>query len=326
MVYSTCNRYRFILDSGATHHVVANNLILDNYVKVSKHSKPAYIYCANGSKLQIFGTGDIGRHIRGVFYVPGASVNIISVSQLTKGGHLVTFTETEVLFDNICIGALDQNLYRVKPSLFNIQDRPHEVAESDVHIPEYELIKNDLTSSNRNLDLLHRRFGHANVAEIQKLIKVNAVDGLELKTHHVAEQFHCDSCHIAKAVRKSRDPSLKYRSPVRSAVKAENFFNLVHADLIGPLSKESIRGNYYGISFTEVQSRYRWFYAIRSKDDAINAFKTFLAEVSGYGMGFSVKMLKTDNGASNDFAQLLQPFSIVKDPASSQIESKVKDL
>jgi len=82
------------------HHVVINNLILDNYVEVSKHSKLAYIYCANGSKLRIFGTGDIGRHIRGVFYVPGASVNIISVSQLTKGGHLVTFTETSLILSS----------------------------------------------------------------------------------------------------------------------------------------------------------------------------------------------------------------------------------
>ena len=306
MFYSECRKYSFILDSGATHHIVFNKKLLDNFVVTQQRS---FIYCANGAKLRIQGTGNIGRHMRGVLYVPGASVNIISVAQLTKGGHQVTFTETDVLYDGASIGTLDAKLYRTTPSVFNVQDQSHDAVESDeIHIPEYELVKNDLTSSDRHLDLLHRRFGHTNVAEIQKLISVNAVDGLGLKAHQVKEQFHCDSCHIAKAVRKSRDPSLKFRSPDRSAIKADNLFNLVHADLIGPLSTESIRGNYYGISFTEVQTRYRWFYAIRLKNDAINAFKAFLAEISSYGMGFSVKMLKTDNGGeftSDEFAQLL---------------------
>ncbi len=65
--------------------------------------------------------------------------------------------------------------------------------------------------------------------------------------------------------------------------------------------------------FAEVHSCYHWFYAILTKDDSINAFKTFLAEISSYNMGFSVKTLKTDNGdefTSNEFAQLLADHQI----------------
>ena len=77
---------------------------------------------------------------------------------------------------------------------------------------EYELVKNDLTASDRKLDLLHRRFGHTDVAEIQRLIQTGAVDGIELKAHQVRENFHCDACHIAKMTKKSRNPALKFSS------------------------------------------------------------------------------------------------------------------
>lgn len=332
MAIYTAKGSRFILDSGATHHIVNSKKLLYNYLEF-KHLKQLstkhkqHIYCANGAKLNIIGTGDISPTIRNVLHVPGALVNIISVAKLTEGGNTVSFTDSEVLLNGVSIGKLDEHLYSVKPVLFNSQRDAHvELQPETVAAPktrletdeaefadefvlhEYELMKNDLTASDRKLDLLHRRFGHTDVAEIQRLIHTHAVDGIELKPHQVRENFHCDACHIAKMTKKSRDPSLKFRLPNRKAVEHENFFNLVHADLIGPLSVQSIHGCYFGISFTEVQSRYRWFYAIRTKDDAINAFKTFLAEVSSYNMGFSVKMLKTDNGGeftSNDFAQLL---------------------
>jgi transposase InsO family protein len=50
----------------------------------------------------------------------------------------------------------------------------------------------------------------------------------------------------------------------------------------------------YGITFTEVNSRYRWFYPLRSKSDALSALQTFNAEIRSHG--FEIKTLKSDNG------------------------------
>jgi len=236
----TAKGSRFILDSGATHHIVNSKKLLYNYLEF-KHLKQLstkhkqHIYCANGAKLNIIGTGDISSTIRNVLHVPGALVNIISVAKLTEGGNTVSFTDSEVLLNGVLIGKLDEHLYSVKPVLFNSQSDAHvelqpaapktrletneaEFADEFV-LHEYELMKNDLTASDRKLDLLHRRFGHTDVAEIQRLIYTHAVDGIELKSHQVREHFHCDACHIAKMTKKSRQPSLKFRLPNRKAVE-----------------------------------------------------------------------------------------------------------
>ena len=77
-------------------------------------------------------------------------------------------------------------------------------------------------------------------------------------------------------------------------VDKEAYFDVVTSDLIGPMQVQSINGMRYGITFTEMNSRYRWFYPLRQKSDALEALKLFIAEINSYG--FKVKCLKSDNG------------------------------
>jgi hypothetical protein len=79
-------------------------------------------------------------------------------------------------------------------------------------------------------------------------------------------------------------------------INRDLYFEVVHTDLIGPIQVESINKMRYGITFTEVKSRYRWFFALRSKSDALEAFQRFHAEITGHG--FRLKFLKSDNGGN----------------------------
>ena len=82
-------------------------------------------------------------------------------------------------------------------------------------------------------------------------------------------------------------------------------FNVVATDVIGPMDTRSITGDYYAITFTEIHSRYRWCYPIKTKDEALDALKLFTAELASYG--YKIKQLKSDNGGeftSTEFKEL----------------------
>lgn len=80
----------------------------------------------------------------------------------------------------------------------------------------------------------------------------------------------------------------------RRHVKVESFFHEVNSDVLGPLQVQSICGHRYAITFTEVKSRYRWVYFMKTKDEALDKLKLFLSEIKVDG--FKLKELRTDNG------------------------------
>ena len=81
-------------------------------------------------------------------------------------------------------------------------------------------------------------------------------------------------------------------------------------------------GPKYFISFIDDCSRYMYLYMIRNKDEALNAFKVFKAEVEKQ-CGKQIKIVKTDRGgeyygrytkdgqAPGPFAKFLQDHGIV---------------
>ena len=52
------------------------------------------------------------------------------------------------------------------------------------------------------------------------------------------------------------------------------------------------------MTFTEKTSRYRWFYALRTKDQVLDKLKLLVAEIKS--LGFKLSMLHCDNGGEYD--------------------------
>jgi hypothetical protein len=147
------------------------------------------------------------------------------------------------------------------------------------------------------LDLLHKRFGHVDTNKIKQVLSNNAVNGLELSQSQIRHKHFCEHCIMAKSTKnsmhKDKSTALLPSKRIRH-INRDLYFEVVHTDLIGPIQVESINKMRYGITFTEVKSRYRWFYALSSKSDALEAFQKFHAEITGHG--FRIKFLKSDNG------------------------------
>jgi hypothetical protein len=74
-----------VLDSGATDHMTGNQNMLTNYRKINSDQ---FFMVANNEKIKIEGWGMISifpkRFIQDVFHVNNCSVNLLSISKLSK--------------------------------------------------------------------------------------------------------------------------------------------------------------------------------------------------------------------------------------------------
>ena len=86
----------FIIDSGASHHVITSNEQFINYRALSNK----YLATAS-SRVKISGVGDIKLGnvgtLRNVLYVPQATANLLSVRQIVQDGHAVIFSKEKVI-------------------------------------------------------------------------------------------------------------------------------------------------------------------------------------------------------------------------------------
>jgi len=77
----------------------------------------------------------------------------------------------------------------------------------------------------------------------------------------------CEGCVYGKQCR----PSF----PVGKAWGAINCLELIHADLCGPMSIESLGGSRYFLLFTDDYSRIIWVYFLKFKSKIFENFKRF---------------------------------------------------
>jgi len=91
--------------------------------------------------------------------------------------------------------------------------------------------------------------------------------------------------------------------PVGKSWRASVCLELVHADLCGPMSVESLGGSRYFLLFTDDYSRMSWVYFLKFKSKTFENFKKYKSFVERQS-GCRIKTLRTDRGGefiSNEF-------------------------
>ena len=94
-----------------------------------------------------------------------------------------------------------------------------------------------------------------------------------------------DMCEGSKQTRKS--------FPTGKVWRATTCLELIHADLCGPMSRESFGGSYYFLLLTDDFSRVSWVYFLKSKSETFENFRKFKALVEKQN-GTSIKVLRTE--------------------------------
>ncbi|TPX29978.1 DNA-directed DNA polymerase [Synchytrium microbalum] len=257
---------RWILDSGATSHMVGNRDILTGVTPID----PRPIGGIGGHSLVAIGIGSLDCILGGelitlkdVLFVPKLTHQLVSVAKLMQDGKDIVFKENSVVYGGNVIA-------RMQNSLFDL---------------DITLIDHAMIASVDNPDIWHRRLGHAGISAVNLVRKYQMAEGInsEMSAYH-----SCDCCILGKSTR----PSFDYRPPKRKAKP----FALVHTDLAGPVKPESYSKKKYVMTIVDDCTRYVWIYFLREKSEATSKFQEWLAMVDnqfGYGR---VKALHSDGG------------------------------
>lgn len=223
-IYSTMGHShgkRWILDSGATHHIVPSE---SHLVEITPLATSIDFSAASGGQLTSRAKGNMpvklscGRqiNIEDVHIVPGATVNLLSARQLARKGWTVTISDTAA----------------------NISQGNDVIELSDVHglwTTEFDIVHGFAMaitpSPPQNKIMLrdeHDRLGHIGRHKLIKLayegkLRISHTDAL-LDPFRIAE---CVTCQKMKIARKSKDGTSPHGT--KSA-------ELVHIDIAGPMA------------------------------------------------------------------------------------------
>lgn len=280
------------LDSGATSHMANDRDWFIDFNPIETYS----ISLADNSEIEAKGIGTVRIKVKhndyvdlsNTLYVPNLGKNLLSLSAIDKKGCNVLFANGKFTVK----GQHCEDLFegQVVNGLYQINVEPY-------------FIQANITEKNNNncVMLWHRRLGHLNIESIKKLVKVGKLP--ELDSSNEKEIANCESCLFGKQTRKP------FESSTTKSVKCGD---LIHSDIAGPMSVESLGGNKYYQTFIDDYSRKTFVYLLKSRDQSYSAFSTFIMKFKNQ-MGSMIKAIRTDNArefSSKQFTELLTAHGI----------------
>ncbi|GKB00445.1 putative ribonuclease H-like domain-containing protein [Tanacetum coccineum] len=207
--------------------------------------------------------------------------NLFSVSQMCDKKNKVLFTDTECLVLSPDFKLPDENqvLLRVPRQnnmySFNLENI----------VPTGGLAcliaKATVDESNK----WHRRLGHVNFKNLNKLVKGNLVRGLPSKI------FQND--HTCVACQKGKQHKASCKAKLVSSISQP--LQLLHIDLFGPTSVRSINHKTYYLVITDDFSRFNWVFFLRTKDETSGILKDIIRQIENQ-LNQKVKTIRCDNG------------------------------
>ncbi|GKA77078.1 putative ribonuclease H-like domain-containing protein [Tanacetum coccineum] len=169
-------------------------------------------------------------------------------------------------------------------------------------------------------NLWHRRLGHINFKNINKLVRGNLVRGLPSK---VFENEHsCIACQKGKEHKASCKAKL-----VNSINKP---LHMLHMDLFGPINVKSLMKKSYCLVVIDDFSRFSWVFFLATKDETSGILKTFITEIENQ-LDHKVKVIKSDNGTEfknsvmNQFYKMKgikREFSVARTPHQNGVAER----
>ena len=256
-----------------------------------KDIKPIDIVLGDGHVVQAVGIGKVTLMVKitggtqkcslnEVLYVPDLAYNLFSISKSTAAGKTAVFDgrNFEIRMDDgrvVATGSRHGSLYHL--SLEN------------EHVT--------YTAGSASEDLWHRRYGHLGEQSLKKLVSDNLVTGLDYNT--TKKLAFCEGCVEGKHHR-SEFP--------QSSSRQTEVLGLIHSDVCGKMSKKSLGGAEYFLTFIDDKSRFTWVYFLRTKGEVFEKFQEWQSMVEK-ASGKKVKVLRSDNGGeytSHEFQRYLK--------------------
>ncbi len=299
----------FLLDSGASHHMIADASILDCYKPLPA---PLPIRCADGGTLGALGSGTLMLSVPvgggnrseielvGVLAVPGLTCSLLSVPLLARAGWSVIFSSEGCWLhgprgERVPAAALPGGTHGLNPPV------GHALAAT--------------------AETWHARLGHPGEKISRLLVGSGLVKGLP--TGH--DEALCPACVNGKATRK---PFAARDLEQRAAIAP---LELVYSDVSGPMRFPSVDDDRYYVTFIDEATHFTVLYLMKSKDEVLACFEDFCAFAHS-SRGERVRALHSDNGGeytSNSFKAycrekgIAQRFTTPHSPPSNGVAERL---
>ncbi|GJW97456.1 putative ribonuclease H-like domain-containing protein [Tanacetum coccineum] len=270
------------VDSGCSRHMTGNIAYLSDF-KQFDGGYVAFGGGAYGGKISGKGTLKTDNlDFEDVYFVNELKFNLFSVSQMCDKKNYVLFTDTEclVLSPNFKLPDENQILLKIprKDNMYSFDMKNIVPKESLTCLVAKATLDESM--------LWHRRLGHINFKNINKLVKDNLVRGLPTK--HFENDQTCVACLKGKQHRAS------CKSKVLNPITKPLF--MLHMDLIGPTFVSSLMHKKYCLVVTDDYSRFfLWVFFLTTKDETNEILKRFIKEIENL-VDKKVKIIKSDNG------------------------------
>lgn len=255
-------RDQVVLDSGATDHFFCNEDMFIGEMRPFTSS----LECASGN-IPITGIGSVKFEttetvitIDNVLFVPGLTVNLVSLLKLEAKGVHYTF------HNGIRYLKLRSNVIsylNVSSHLIVMKLPPKRCALSQAAYPNTEKDHQDI----------HSALGHISFDKIKHL-KLNT--GVEIN-------YPCDICETTKATRNV--PRRKHKKPHR------HLYELIHTDIC-EMPVISVDGFRYFALFMDDASKYSHLILLRKKSDIYKGFSDLLEDGS-----ITISTIRSDQGS-----------------------------
>jgi transposase InsO family protein len=112
---------------------------------------------------------------------------------------------------------------------------------------------------------------------------------------NIEHQDVCRECALGK-FSKASFPS--------SSTRSIGILDLVHTDVCGPMTRMSLNGCEYYLTFIDGNSRKTWIYFLKAKSEVFTWFQEFRALVENQ-LGKRIKVLRSDNGGEYSWRQFV---------------------
>ncbi|GJT63205.1 putative ribonuclease H-like domain-containing protein [Tanacetum coccineum] len=195
--------------------------------------------------------------------------------------HKVLFTETECLVVSSNFKMPDENQILLKVP------RHHNMYSFDMKTPtpakSFACLISKATSDESKM--WHRRLGHINFKNLNKLVKGNLVRGLPSKVFR--NDHTCVACHKGKQHMASCKAKLErlITEPLHT----------LHMDLFGPTSVKRINHASYCLVITDDCTRFSWVFFLASMDETSGILQNFIRQIENQ-LNHMVKIIRSDNG------------------------------
>ncbi|GJS48638.1 putative ribonuclease H-like domain-containing protein [Tanacetum coccineum] len=269
-----------IVDSGCSRHMTGNKAYLAEFQDFN--GGPVAF---GGSKGYITGKGKIktGKlDFEDVCFVKELQhFNLFSVSQICDKKNKVLFTDSECLVLSPEFKLPDENQVLLK---IPRQNNMYSFNLENI-VPSGGLACLIAKATTDESNKWHRRLGHVNFKNLNKLVKGNLVRGLPSKI------FQNDHTCVACQKGKQHKASCK----AKSVSSISHSLQLLHMDLFGPTSVRSLNHKTYCLVITDDFSRFSWVFFLRTKDETSAILKDFIRQIENQ-LNQKVKTIRCDNG------------------------------